>query len=287
MSDTEYRYVARANNVDYLDVRSQEWRRVEAQHMAKMTAAELRKVADAMDGGARWGRTPVSPMGRGEERIGELEVQVAALGEQTKDADWYSPNEVQSILDKLRTCRLSHDEHVLRIRDLEAQVAAKDAEITRLRPLTGMSEHYLEENGKLYASEQNLLQECAELRAKIERLTDEHPPVSQSVVTDEEVGRVIEGAFSDFFGGCELRKSLRDAYVAALRPLFARAAVVPLDVASWDAMVERAAKADLETPDGVFHAKWETEPSNSRAVYLKQAAIALRAALNLPDGWTP
>lgn len=53
MSDTEYRYTARANNAEYLDRTSQEWRRVDAQHMVKMTATELRKIADAMDGSPR------------------------------------------------------------------------------------------------------------------------------------------------------------------------------------------------------------------------------------------
>ena len=54
--------------------------------------------------------------------------------------------------------------------------------------------------------------------------------------------------------------------------------VVPLDRASWDAMVERASSAK----DITNH----VNPTTRKRLLLI-AERALRRALNLPDGWTP
>ncbi len=56
--------------------------------------------------------------------------------------------------------------------------------------------------------------------------------------------------------------------------------VAPIDADSWRAMVERAAKVNYGVEHDEMIAPW-------RDRYIKEAAISLRAALNLPDGWTP
>lgn len=89
-----------------------------------------------------------------------------------------------------------------------------------------------------------------------------------------EKGFVIDDSGEDGIGTCVQVFTL---------PRLTPVVVVPTDPASWQAMVERAAKGLCEK-DG---RSWGFQTPEWQGWYGHLATSAFRAALGLPDGWTP